>query len=223
MASLTVVFDLDGTLVETAPDLCDTLNIVLERAGLPAVPYADARTMVGAGARVMIERGVVAAGQVATPAEIDAMFAHFIDHYGANIAVRSHPFPGLESALDRLSERGCTLAVCTNKLEGLARLLLDALALTPRFAAIAGQDTFGMPKPDPTVLHRTIAAAGGDPGRAVMIGDSETDILTARAAGVPVVAVDFGYTDVPVSTLGPDRVISHFDDLVEAVFAVARP
>jgi phosphoglycolate phosphatase len=221
MSVLTVVFDLDGTLVETAPDLCNTLNVVLAAEGHAAVDYKAARTMVGAGARVMIERGVVAGGRAATPAEVDRMFAAFIDHYSSHIADRSHAFPGLIEALDQLAAQNCILAVCTNKLEGLSRLLLQALGLTPRFAAIVGQDTFGVPKPDPSVLHRTILAAGGDIGRAVMVGDSETDIRTARAAGVPVVAVDFGYTETPVTELGPDRVISHFDALPEAVFAVA--
>ncbi len=221
MSFLTVVFDLDGTLVETAPDLCATLNVVLDRGGFPAVDYAAARTMVGAGARVMIERGVVSSGRAATPAEIDRMFGEFIEHYAANIANKSHAFPGLVEALDRLAERGCVFAVCTNKLEGLSRLLLDALGLTPRFAAIVGQDTFGVPKPDPSVLTRTIAAAGGDVSRAVMVGDSDTDIRTARAAGVPVIAVDFGYTETPVTELGPDRVISHFDALPDAVDALA--
>ncbi len=221
MSFLTVVFDLDGTLVETAPDLCDTLNVVLAREGHPQVTYAESRRMVGAGARVMIERAVVSAGRVATPAEIDRMFAGFIEHYAAHIADRSHAFPGLDAALDRLAGRDCVLAVCTNKLEGLSRLLLDALGLTPRFAAIVGQDTYGVPKPDPEVLLRTIRAAGGDPARAVMVGDSETDIRTARAAGVPVVAVDFGYTEIPVTELGPDRVISHFDALTDAVFDLA--
>jgi len=222
MPVLTVVFDLDGTLVETAPDLCDTLNVILEREGRPAVPYDEARMMVGAGARVMIERGVVASGRAATPDEIDRMFAAFIEHYAAHIADRSHPFPGLEAALDRLAADGHILAVCTNKLEGLARLLLDALGLTRRFAAIAGQDTYGVPKPDPTVLWKTIAAAGGDPAHAVMVGDSETDVLVARAAGVPVIAVDFGYTEIPATELGADRVISRFSDLPESVDALAR-
>jgi phosphoglycolate phosphatase len=221
MPVLTVVFDLDGTLVETAPDLCSTLNVVLAAEGHAEVDYKAARTMVGAGARVMIERGVVAGGRAATPAEIDRMFAAFIDHYATHIADRSHVFPGLIDALDKLAAQGCVLAVCTNKLEGLSRLLLEALGLTKRFAAIVGQDTFGVPKPDPSVLRRTILAAGGDPAHAVMVGDSETDIRTARAAGVPVVAVDFGYTETPVTELGPDRVISHFDALPEAVFALA--
>ena len=149
------------------------------------------------------------------------MFADFIAYYAAHVADKSQPFPGLDAALDRLAARGCRFAVCTNKLEGLSRLLLDALGLTRRFAAICGQDTFGMQKPDPEILRRTIRAAGGDMQRAVMVGDSGIDIATARAAGVPIVAVDFGYSETPIKDLGPDRLISHFDELAGAVLELA--
>ena len=223
MAALTVVFDLDGTLVDTAPDLIETLNVVFTRDGLPPVDYAAARDMIGGGARRMIESALKLQGRVLTEGVVDRLFADFIVHYGAHIADRSQPFPGLDAALDRLAPRGCQFAVCTNKLESLSRLLLEALGLSRRFAAICGQDTFGMQKPDPEILRRTIQAAGGALQRAVMVGDSGTDIATARAAGVPVVAVDFGYSETPVRELGPDRVISHFDHLADAVFALAPP
>jgi phosphoglycolate phosphatase len=141
----------------------------------------------------------------------------FIEHYAAHIAERSRPFPQLEAALDRLAAEGYRLADCTNKLEWLAVRLLNALGLAPRFAAICGQDTFGVQKPDPEMLRRTVTRAGGDPQRAVMIGDSRTDIVTAKAAGLPVIAVDFGYTDAPVITWAPDRIISSFEDLADAV------
>ncbi len=217
MASPTLVFDLDGTLIDTAPDLIDTLNVVFEREGLPPVPYDVARTMIGGGARMMIKLGVEAEGRDLSPAKLDALFADFIAHYSAHIADRSRPFPGLSEALDTLAAQGHRFAVCTNKLEGLSLALLEALGLAGRFAAICGQDTFGVQKPDPEILRRTIAAAGGEPGHAVMIGDSLTDIRTARAAGVPVIAVDFGYTDRPVAELGPDRVISRFAQLPAAI------
>lgn len=220
MSDLTVVFDLDGTLVDTAPDLINTLNVVFAREGLPQVPYNEARNMIGGGAKRMIEQGLKRDGRSCTTAEIERLFQDFIAHYRAHIADRSQPFPGLDAALDALAARGCRLAVCTNKLEGLSRALLDALGLTARFAAICGQDTFGVQKPDPEVLRRTIAAAGGDIRRAVMVGDSGTDIAVARAAGVPVVAVDFGYTEVPVAQLHPDKIISHFNGLNEAIEAV---
>jgi len=223
MAVLTVVFDLDGTLVDTAPDLIETLNVVFTRDGLPPLDYAAARDMIGGGARRMIESALKLQGRVLAEGVVDRLFADFVVHYGAHVADRSQPFPGLDAALDRLASRGCQFAVCTNKLESLSRLLLEALGLSRRFAAICGPDTFGMQKPDPEILRRTIRATGGALQRAVMVGDSGTDIATARAAGVPVVAVDFGYSETPVRELGPDRVISHFDQLADAVFALAPP
>jgi len=215
-----VVFDLDGTLVDTAPDLAATLNVILAREGLPPVDYEAARNMVGGGARVMLERGLAAAGCTLPATAVDVLTRDFVEHYAAHIADSSAPFPGAEAALDTLAERGYRLAVCTNKLEWLSVRLLDALGLSKRFAAICGADTFGISKPDPEILHRTIARAGTAGAGAVMIGDSHTDIATARAAKIPVVAVDFGYTDTPVATLGPDRIISRFADLPEAVFAL---
>jgi phosphoglycolate phosphatase len=209
----TVVFDLDGTLVDTAPDLVDALNTILVREDLSPVAYDAARPMIGGGARTLLERGLAARGRLLVPAEVDKLYADFVAHYADHIADRSRPFPGLEAALDELAACGCVLTVCTNKLERLSVRLLDLLGLTSRFAAICGQDTFGVQKPNPIVLQKTIAAGGGTTERAVMVGDSLTDIATARAAGVPVIAVDFGYTDAPVATHAPDRVISHFERL----------
>ena len=217
MPAPTIVFDLDGTLIDTAPDLVDTLNVVLAREGLPSVPYDTARNLIGGGSRMMIKRGIEAEGRDLTPAKLDELFADFIAHYSEHIADRSQAFPGLVDALDALDAQGHRFAVCTNKLERLSVMLLTQLGLADRFAAICGQDTFGMQKPDPEVLRRTIAAAGGNPQQAIMIGDSLTDIRTARGAGVPVIAVDFGYTDRPVTELGPDRIISRFDQLPAAV------
>jgi phosphoglycolate phosphatase len=150
--------------------------------------------------------------------DMERMFNDFIAHYAAHIADHSKPFPGVNNALDKLAAQGCRFAVCTNKLEGLSRLLLDKLNLSTHFAAICGQDTFGVQKPNPEILRRTIWQAGGSLDAAVMIGDSANDIEAARAAFVPVIAVDFGYTDVPVAALAPDRVIGHFDGLASAVF-----
>jgi phosphoglycolate phosphatase len=235
---LTLVFDLDGTLVDTAPDLIATLNLILEREGLPAVAYDDARKLIGGGARGMIARALEADGRrpqaktaEAKTAEtktaeaktgetqraLDRMFDAFIDHYSAHIADRSRPYPELETTLDRLAGAGHRLAVCTNKLEWLSVKLLDTLKLTRHFGAICGQDTFGIQKPDPEVLRRTIAKVGGTPERAIMIGDSGTDICTARAASVPVIAVDFGYTDVPIASLNPDRLIGSYAELPAAI------
>lgn len=218
----TLVFDLDGTLVDTAADLVATLNVVLRREGLAAVPFADARAMVGHGARVLIERGLAANAAPRTPAEVDRLFADYIAHYSAHIADASRPFPGVTDALDHFAAEGWSLAVCTNKTEALSVQLLEALGLAGRFQAICGADTFAARKPDPLALIETIRRTGGTPEAAVMVGDSKTDIDTALAAAVPVVAVDFGYTPVHVRELGPDIVISHYGELAGAVEKVRR-
>jgi phosphoglycolate phosphatase len=215
-----LVFDLDGTLAETAGDLISTLNVLLAREGLPTVASSAARGLVGAGARALIEGGFALNGAPLAPDRVDPLVRDFLDHYEAHIADESVLFPGVRAALDRFSDAGFRLAVCTNKPERLARLLLEKLDIADPFAAICGRGTFPMHKPDPRTLMLTIEAAGGDPRRALMIGDSKTDIDTAKNAGAPVVAVDFGYTDTPVAELAPDRVISHFDELWEAATEV---
>jgi phosphoglycolate phosphatase len=217
---LTIVFDLDGTLIDTAPDLIDTLNVTLKREGLPAVRFDDARPMIGGGARGMIERALTADGKTAAKTDVDRMFKEFIEHYSAHIADRSRPYPDLEPTLDGLAAAGHRLAVCTNKIEWLAVKLLKTLDLARYFATICGQDTFGVQKPNPQILLGTIMRAGGEPAQAVMIGDSGTDVRTARAAKVPVIAVDFGYTEVPIATLKPDRIISSYAQLPAAISAV---
>ena len=157
----TVVFDLDGTLVDTAPDLIAALNFVLDREGMPPVPLHSARNMIGAGARKLIERGLEVDGRAPSVGDIDRLIRDFIDYYAAHIADASRPFEGLEAALDDLAAQGYRFAVCTNKLEWLSKRLLDQLGLSPRFAAICGADTFGVSKPDPVILQQTVARAGG--------------------------------------------------------------
>ncbi len=214
------VFDLDGTLAETAGDLIGTLNVLLSREGLKELPLSQARDLIGAGAKALIRRGFEAEGRSLAPAEHERLFDDFIAHYGEHLADSSHLFEGVIPALDKLEQAGFRLAVCTNKYEGQSVKLLTILGIADRFAAICGRDTFPQFKPDPRHLTETIARAGGDPARAVMVGDSRTDIDTAKAAGIPVVAVTFGYTDTPVRDLGPDRVIEHFAELPEAVMAL---
>ena len=212
-----IVFDLDGTLVDTAPDLIGALNFVLDREGLPPVPLHSARTMIGAGARRLIERGLELEDRAAGVADIDRMTADFIDYYAAHIADGSRPFDGLEDALDELSGRGYRFAVCTNKLEWLSKRLLDQLGLSSRFSAICGADTFGVSKPDPAILQQTVARAGGQLASAIMVGDAGPDVGVARRAGIPVVGVEFGYTEVPMADLKPDRLINKMRDLPAAV------
>jgi phosphoglycolate phosphatase len=221
--SRVLVLDLDGTLAETAPDLIDALNHVLAGDGIAPVPLESARSLLGAGGRAMIERGYARAGRELTKTKLDGLFVEFLAHYNAHIADKSTLFPGVRASLDRFRDDGWKLAVCTNKLEHSSLLLLEKLDVLDYFAFVCGQDTFGVAKPDPKPLLETVARAGGLRERSVMVGDSITDIRTAQAARMPVVAVDFGYTDVPVSQLGPDRVISHFDALHEAALSLTEP
>ena len=213
----TIVFDLDGTLVDTAPDLINALNFILDREGLPPVPLHAARNMIGAGARRLLERGLELEGRSVESMDINRLTSDFIDHYAAHIADFSRPFEGLESALDDLQTRGYRFAVCTNKLEWLSKLLLDRLGLSARFSAICGADTFGVSKPDPAILRQTVARAGGQLSSAIMVGDAGPDIGVARRAGIPVIGVEFGYTEVPIADLKPDRVIGHMKELPAAV------
>jgi phosphoglycolate phosphatase len=212
----TIAFDLDGTLVDTAPDLLKALDATLEIEGLNPPEAHEARNFIGAGARVMIERAL-AFNQVQFGKEkVDGMFSAFLSHYEDHIADHSRPFPGVEQALARLAAEGALMVVCTNKFERYAAKLLDALKLADRFAFIAGGDTFKFRKPDPRHLIDAIERAGGDTDHAVLIGDSETDVVTARAAEIPVVAVSFGYTDIPPAALGADALVHKFEDVPAA-------
>ena len=217
-----IVFDLDGTLVDTAPDLVAALNYVLQREGLPLVPMASARTMIGAGARKLIERGLELDGRTMSAQDIDRLTGDFITYYRDHIADASQPFEGLSAALDELENKGFQFAVCTNKLEGLSRLLLEKLDMTKRFAAICGADTFGVSKPDPAILRQTVARAGGTMPNVIMVGDAGPDVGVARRAGIPVIGVTFGYTEVPIAELKPDFVIGHMRELPGAISALTR-
>ena len=216
LAGATIVFDLDGTLVDTAPDLVSTLNLLLAREGIAALPLSDARDMIGQGARALIARGFAAGGAPLDEPKLSALFVDFIDHYLAHIADESRPFPGVLAAMDSLATEGARLAVCTNKRTDLSVALLDAIGLTHRFAAIVGPDAAPAPKPAAAHLITTIERAGGRVERAVMVGDSASDAGAARAAGVPLVLVSFGYTKTPARELDPDVLIDHFDELPAA-------
>ena len=223
MTDRTVVFDLDGTLAETAGDLMGALNHVLSLDGIAPLPVVQARSLLGAGGRALLQRGYATAGRSLDGTRLEELFGLFLAYYEEHIADHSFLFPGAVAALDRLEARGYAFAICTNKIEKTARLLLQTLGVADRFRAICGQDTFAVSKPQPGALLSTIALAGGTPERSVMVGDSITDILTAKAARIPVVAVDFGYTDKPVSELEPDLVVSHFDDIDAAIDALFKP
>lgn len=221
-----IVFDLDGTLIDTAPDLLDSLNHSLEAGGLVAAQSSQLHGFIGHGGKVMIEKAFAAQGKPLATDEHDRLYELFVDHYNGNMPGKSVPYPGVLDALDRFSDAGYLLAVCTNKFEMMAVRLLTELGIAHRFRFISGQDTFPYRKPDPRHLTDTIERAGGDLGRSLMVGDSRTDIDTAKAAGIPVVAVDFGYTDRHVREFEPSAIISHFGELtlglVDRLIAASR-
>ncbi|MFN0219521.1 MAG: HAD family hydrolase [Hyphomicrobium sp.] len=217
MKGWTLVFDLDGTLVDSAPDLAAATNHVLANLGLSPVDEAEIRPFVGHGALAMIEKAAAAHGRALNDHELHEQFEVFIAHYIEHIADTSRPYDGVVAALSLARDRGAVLAVCTNKMESHARKLLSALELTEHFAAITGRDSLGVWKPDPRHLTGTIALASGDARRAIMIGDTETDIKTAKAAGTPVITVDFGYSAEPVASFSPDVIISSYADLLPAI------
>lgn len=218
----TIVFDLDGTLVDTAPDLTAALNAVMRAKGRREVPLDEVRHMVGRGARVLIERAMEATGEPASADAITDLMQHFLVHYEANIALLSRPFERAEAVVRRLAERGRRLGICTNKPEALSLKLMNELKLRALFPVILGADSRPYRKPDPRHLLDTISALGGNPASAVLVGDSETDVKTARAANVPVVVVSFGYTEIPPRELGADAVIDHFDALEQALNSLVR-
>lgn len=216
----TVAFDLDGTLVDTAPDLIAVLNAMLVEADRSPVSYAAARRLIGGGAEALLRHGFEASGAALDPARLPDMTERFVHRYLERIAQESRAFDGVEEALDDLAEAGALLCVCTNKLTRLSVALLDQLGLVDRFAAVVGPDQTSARKPDAAHFHDAVRAAGGDPGRALLVGDSETDVSTARAAGVPSVVVSFGYTEIAPERLGGDRLVHAFSDVPAAVRAL---
>lgn len=207
----TVAFDLDGTVADTSGDLAAALNHALTAMNRPPVPLADVLTMIGHGTRALLQRGLAATGAV-DEALVAQGYPLLMRYYEDHICDGTRAYPGLEAAMDALAARGVALALCTNKPERVTRLLVDALGWRQRFAAIVGGDTLPVAKPDPAPLRLAIARAGGTP--AVFVGDSIVDMQTARAAGVPGVAVSFGFADRPVDQLGAGATIDHFDELV---------
>jgi len=206
-----VAFDLDGTLADTAPDLAASLNHALGALGRPGIAPGSVRNLIGHGARALLRKGLATSGE-ASEALVEQGFPHFLDHYAANICIGTRLFDGVEAALDALASRGVKLALCTNKPERLTHLLFDALGWQSRFDSIVGGDTLPVRKPDPAPLHEAIARVGG--GRAAFVGDSVTDADTAKAAGLPFVAVSFGFSDRPASQLGAAAVIDRYAELL---------
>jgi phosphoglycolate phosphatase len=206
-----LIFDLDGTLVDTAPDLLLATNHALSLIDRPQVSITQLRGFVGHGSRALIEKGVAATGGTVNEETLRRLNVGFLDYYSDNIARDSVMFQGLQAVLDRARASGMKIGVCTNKVERLSLKLLTELGVMPVIDAVVGGDTLPLMKPDPAPYFETARRMGVNPARTIMFGDSETDIRTAQAAGVPVIAVTFGYTTEPVQTFNPDHVIDHYD------------
>lgn len=220
MTKPTLVFDLDGTLIDTAPDILGTLDDILTREGIPLLPHEEALAFIGIGSRAMLERALIKSGQATGGPRLDALFADFLAHYGTRLAVKSRPFPGAVDALTLLKAQGYRLAICTNKMERHSLALIEQLHLTHLFAAICGRDTFEFCKPDGRHISATVVRAGGDATHAIMIGDTITDFNAARNANVPSIGVRFGYSENPIDDLGPTEIIENFDELVSRIDVV---
>lgn len=220
MTRKAILFDLDGTLVDTAPDLAAATDFALDRAGRPPIGLEAVRSMVGDGARALLEKGFRASGGMPTPDIFETAFKDFLIYYGRHIADTSRPFPGVATCLAALAEQDYALAVCTNKPEALSRSLLDQLGLTGFFGAVVGGDSLLVRKPDPGHIHGTLDRLGADFSWAALVGDSANDVNAARAAGLPCVVVSFGYTQIAPKDLGGDRLIDHFAELHPALIAL---
>ncbi len=212
-----VIFDLDGTLVETAPDLHAVLAELLEREGLRVPPLEAVRGMIGDGARTLIRRAHEWQGRELEAERLEDLYAWFLERYTAEPARFSAPYEGVPEALVALRERGARLGVCTNKPQTPSERLLEAVGLAPWLDVVTGGDVLPVRKPDPRHLAATIEALGASPTEAVMVGDSSNDLAAARGLGIPCVLVSFGYTTTPARELGPDRVIDRFDELCEVL------
>ena len=212
-----VVFDLDGTLVDSAPDLIGTLNKVIAKEGFPPIPQNQVGHLVGQGALKMLDKAYHYYDKTLDEAVRGRLHKDFLDIYVDHLADETRPFEGVVDLLDRLKAQGWTLAVCTNKYEDMSRKLLSQLKLDHYFAAICGSDTFPVRKPDPAHLFGTIEAAKASRSKAIMVGDSATDINTAKAANIPSIGVTFGYSDVTIESLQPDEIVTHFNEMMDAI------
>ena len=217
-----VGFDLDGTLVDSNRDLTPAINHALATVGRPPVTPDETRYLIGGGSRRMFERAMEVTGGPLPEPEFEAAYGELLTHYAAHIADHTRPYTGCVEALDALTERGCRLAVITNKLEVMSRKLLEALGMIDRFELILGGDTLGpgRAKPAPDMIDTAILTLGGGPF--AMVGDSSFDVRAAKNADVPVVALSFGYNDLPAHELGADAVIDHYDQLVGALENLAE-
>ena len=218
----TVIFDLDGTLIDSASDVGAAVNRVLADHGLAPIDDVTQRTLMGEGGRVRARKAFAMRGRQLDEAELSARVHDFVRYYGENPVASTAPYPGVPEMLCMLAGAGVRLGVCTNKYEASARDVLARLGLMPPIEDAAGADSFDVRKPHPGHVLKLLARMDADPGTALMVGDSIHDVEAAHAAGLKVVVVSWGYTLVPVDELGADAVIDRFEDLIEAA-ASLRP
>ena len=225
LADTTIVFDLDGTLVDTAPDLARALNETMDLEGLPRVKVEVVRQLVGEGARLLIERSAALSGVQFQSERLDELTEAFIAFYRADIARGSKPFPGVADALDTLAALGARFAVCTNKRTDLSNMLLEAVGLAGRFSAVVGADAVTERKPHPEHFRAAVTRAGGVVARSIMVGDTAADVAAAHGAGAPVAVVIFGYSDGGAENLGADVLLHRYSELAPACrrLLAARP
>lgn len=217
-----IIFDLDGTLVDSARDLTGALNHVLRRAKRPEMEISRVRHMVGDGARALIIKGFSETGTLPDEAETEAILLDFLDFYMTNITAQTIIFPGALGVIEKLAEMNIPLGLCTNKAIKLTEKLMAETGLSKYFTAIVGGDSFEYCKPDPRHLMSTLEMMQCPLGRAIMVGDSDNDILASRAADIPVIGVSFGYSKAPVAELDPDMVIDHYDDFFNALTEISK-
>ncbi len=222
MSTPCAIFDLDGTLAHTAPDLVGTVNNLFAGRGFAPLPLSIAETTAGFGAKALIRAALDHAGHPVDEREVDSLYHPFLDRYAERIADESRLYDGVIDTLDTLEAQGWIVGVCTNKPEGLARTLLERLDVLHRFAALIGSDTLPVRKPDPVALLTTIERCGAEAHFSVMIGDTDTDRNTARNADVPCIMTSFGYSDTPVTDMAPEAVVHSFTEMVDALEAVRR-
>lgn len=214
----TVIFDLDGTLVDSLPDLLGSLNALMTENGRRALDGAEVRHMVGDGAAKLVERAFAATGPLPPADALAEQLARFLDRYQRRATALTRPFPGAIVALSALRRAGVRLGVCTNKPAAATAEVLSGLGLAPYFTCVIGGDTIpGRRKPDPAPIRACLEALHAAPEAAILVGDGEADVAAARAAGIAVIACSFGYARIPVAELGADAVIDHFADLADAM------
>ncbi len=220
MVNITAVFDLDGTVADTAGDLIEAANAALAAEGLGPASAGAIKKGVGYGAKAMLQSAITSLGQKTDAEQLSRLSARLVAHYEENIAARTQLFPGFSEAAGNLREAGVRLALCTNKRERLTLKLLSGLGIGSLFDAIACGDTFPFQKPDPRHITEVVRLAGGKLPAAIMVGDSEVDVAAAKGAGIPVIAVAFGYAAVPAGELGADAVMQHYAELTALIRAL---